>query len=637
MYINVGRLFEADDVNRKLPSLQETLMDSKKHESEMQQIWSGFPISRKEALSFSLIAGSFILLGALGFLASVYVATPELVWTVRGLGPLALALMAVTSLVLWSRGRVRAVALVLIYGSWLYATVVSAFDGGLRSVTLWFYPPIIMMAAWRLGTGYGSVVAAASVAVCTGFYAAESAGVLPAPPPISAALLLIVEAPVLVFSAFLIAALVRSYRGRLDEVSHLTDRLTRRGLELESSEAKYRELVTNANAIILRMGPDGTVTYFNEFAECFFGYSADEILGRHVVGTIVPPRESESGRDLAQLLAAIVDDPASHRENENENVTRDGRRVFVRWANRAILDKDGRPAGVLCIGHDITGKKQVEKELEQYRHHLEELVFSRTAELAAARDAAEAANRAKSVFLANMSHELRTPMNGIMGMTTLALRRATDPKQIDQLEKSMGAARHLLGVINNVLDISRIEADRLTLEEGDFSLSRVIAETCGTQEAAARAKGLDLVREIAADVPDQLRGDARRLGQVVLNFIDNAVKFSDHGQIRVRASADAQDSHGVQLRIEVADQGMGIGAGQQSRLFEAFTQADDSMTRAHGGTGLGLAISRRIARLMGGDVGVTSQEGLGSTFWLCIPLRRASDNPPAEGATAVTP
>ena len=174
------------------------------------------------------------------------------------------------------------------------------------------------------------------------------------------------------------------------------------------------------------------------------------------------------------MLAAIVADPGSYPENENENMTRDGRRVFVHWANRIILDAQNRPSGVLCIGHDITEKRHSDKELALHRNHLEELVLSRTAELAAARDAAEAANRAKSEFLANMSHELRTPMNGIMGMTNLALRRATDPKQVDQLNKSLSAARHLLGVINNVLDISRIEADRLTLDEDDFSLSRKI-------------------------------------------------------------------------------------------------------------------------------------------------------------------
>ena len=252
-----------------------------------------------------------------------------------------------------------------------------------------------------------------------------------------------------------IGILSRAFNGLMQDLQDTT--VSRASLEaaytaLQASEAKYRELVSNANALILRIGPDGRVTYFNEFAEHFFGYSSDEVMGRHVVGTIVPPRESETGRDLAQLLAAIVADPGSYPENENENMTRDGRRVFVHWANRIILDAQNRPSGVLCIGHDITEKRHSDKELALHRNHLEELVFSRTAELAAARDAAEAANRAKSVFLANMSHELRTPMNGIMGMTSLALRSATDPTQIGWLKKGMNAAQHLLDHVERLVD-----------------------------------------------------------------------------------------------------------------------------------------------------------------------------------------
>jgi PAS domain S-box-containing protein len=432
---------------------------------------------------------------------------------------------------------------------------------------------------------------------------------------------------VALYSGDEIGILTRAFNGLMQNLQDTT--VSRSSLEeayaaLQASEAKYRELVANANAIILRMAPDGTVTYFNEFAERFFGYSSDEVMGRHVVGTIVPPRESETGRDLKQLLSAIVADPARYPEHENENMTRDGRRVFVRWANRAILDAQNRPVGVLCIGHDITEKRLVDKELELHRHHLEELVYSRTGELAAARDAAEAANRAKSVFLANMSHELRTPMNGIIGMTNLALRRATDPKQIDQLKKSLGAADHLLGVINNVLDISRIEADRLVLEEADFSLAEVIAEACDMKEEAARAKGLTLSREIAADLPARLCGDALRLRQILLNFIDNAVKFSERGRLDVRASIVDQDWTSLRVRIEVADQGIGLSVEHQAKLFQAFAQADDSMTRKYGGTGLGLSISRRIARLMGGDVGVSSEEGAGSRFWVVVRLRRAT-------------
>jgi signal transduction histidine kinase len=343
------------------------------------------------------------------------------------------------------------------------------------------------------------------------------------------------------------------------------------------------------------------------------------------------------GDDAAALFAAVhPDDLDRHRLSLDESARelspwhQEFRLQFAaepeRWLQVDALPQAEADGAVLWHGYiaDISARKATEAELGQHRHRLEEIVYSRTVELAQARDAAEAANRAKSVFLANMSHELRTPLNGIMGMTTLALRSAVDERQIDQLNKSQGASRHLLAVINDILDISKIEADRMTLEERNFSLSELFDETLRMQEDAARAKGLALRFEISPELPDTLCGDPLRVRQVLLNFIGNAVKFSERGEILVRAAPAEADGPSVLLRLEVSDQGIGIGPEQRERLFRPFSQADDSSTRRHGGSGLGLIISLRIARLMGGDVGVDSTPGVGSRFWATLRLRRAT-------------
>ena len=280
--------------------------------------------------------------------------------------------------------------------------------------------------------------------------------------------------------------------------------------------------------------------------------------------------------------------------------------------------------------------KVANEKLDAHRGRLETEVLQRTAALSIAKEAAEAASRAKSVFLSNMSHELRTPMNGVMGMIDLVLSRATDPKQIDWLSKSKSSAKHLLDVINDILDISKIESDRMVLEEKDFSLSQAIDDVLSMQGAAALVKGLRLSHEIDTSLPDIFCGDVLRLKQILLNFVGNAVKFSDQGKITVRAHAVEKADTGVLLRIEVTDQGIGISLEEQKRLFHAFTQADDSMARKYGGTGLGLIISKRLALLMGGDVGVESAPGMGSTFWFTARLTAWATQPVVSESEAIS-
>lgn len=282
---------------------------------------------------------------------------------------------------------------------------------------------------------------------------------------------------------------------------------------------------------------------------------------------------------------------------------------------------------VLVAGYtiDITERRQAEQELESYRNHLEHLVEERTAALSVAKEVAEAANRAKSTFLATMSHELRTPMNGIMGMVDLARRRATDPRQIEQLGKAQQASHNLLAVINDILDISKIEAERLKLEEIDFRLGAIL-DNLGSLIADRMAeRGLKLQLDLASELAHRpLRGDPSRLAQILINLAGNAIKFTEAGSIAIKIQVQEERPQDVVLRFAVSDTGIGIATEQLPRLFTAFEQADGSTTRKYGGSGLGLAISKRLVQMMGGTIGVDSVLGAGSTFWFTIVARQGA-------------
>ncbi|GAB0057162.1 Sensor histidine kinase RcsC [Candidatus Magnetaquicoccaceae bacterium FCR-1] len=253
-------------------------------------------------------------------------------------------------------------------------------------------------------------------------------------------------------------------------------------------------------------------------------------------------------------------------------------------------------------------------ELEAYKEHLEELVDERTRELTVAMGKAQAAAKAKSDFLANMSHEIRTPMNAIIGMTHLVLRTELNDKQRNHIQKVEGAAKNLLGIINDILDFSKIEAGKMNVEQADFSLKVVLDHVNDISLLKARDKGLDLVFRIPSTVPDALIGDGMRLGQVLTNLVNNAIKFTEKGRVLVAASRIADEDDHVRLRFAITDTGIGLSREQIGRLFEAFSQGDGSTSRRYGGTGLGLSISKRLVELMDGEIGVESEPGVGSTF-----------------------
>jgi PAS domain S-box-containing protein len=293
---------------------------------------------------------------------------------------------------------------------------------------------------------------------------------------------------------------------------------------------------------------------------------------------------------------------------------------FVRTFKKPIYDPAGQPACLICVSVDITENRRAERALLNLNEHLEERVASRTRELDLAKKQAEEASLTKGKFLANMSHEIRTPMNGVIGMAYLALKTDLTAKQRDYLEKIHAAGEHLLGIIDDILDFSKIEAGKLEIEMVDFRLDAVLKNLGSLITGKAEAKGLRLLHDIAPDVPNDLRGDPLRLGQILINFANNAIKFSDRGEIIIRARVEQREAARCQLRFEVQDSGIGISAETLSKLFQSFQQADASTTRQFGGTGLGLAICKQLVDLMQGEIGVDSQPGRGSTFWFRVTL-----------------
>jgi PAS domain S-box-containing protein len=393
---------------------------------------------------------------------------------------------------------------------------------------------------------------------------------------------------------------------------------------LQESERKYRELVENANSIILRWTREGRVTFLNEFGQRFFGFAADEILGRHVIGTIVPANDS-GGQDLGELMEEILSDPAAFEQNVNENVLRSGERVWIAWTNRIVRNEQGLVSEILSIGTDVTEQRRSEEAIRELNATLEQRVARRTAELAVAKDRAEAADRVKSAFLATMSHELRTPLNSIIGFTGIMLQELAGPLN-DEQRKQLGmvrdSSRHLLALINDVLDISKIEAGQLDVSSVPFDLRASIEKAVSLAQPLADKKDLTLTATLAPQL-GELVSDPRRVEQVLLNLLSNAIKFTDKGSVTLTADVlpAAERTAVPAIRIAVADTGIGIKPQDLAELFQPFRQVDTGLARQHEGTGLGLAICRRLAGLLGGEIEAKSEWGEGSVFTLTLPAR----------------
>jgi PAS domain S-box-containing protein len=410
---------------------------------------------------------------------------------------------------------------------------------------------------------------------------------------------------------------------------------TRAEEALRESEHRYHSLVHGLSAGVVMQGRDGAIQAWNPAAQAILGLAGEQIQGLidfdprwrviHDDGRAFPVEERpgaevlRSGLPLRDVLMGIVKP--------------EGPTTWVSVSASPIFEPASpSPAAVVVSFVDVSAQRQAQRELEAHRQRLEELVQERTLKLADATEAAQAASRAKSAFLANMSHEIRTPMNAILGNAGLLRLAGVTPAQERRLERIDTATRHLLGIIDDILDISKIEAGKLVLEEMPVDLDLLLGQVGAVITERAEDKGLHLVVEKVA--PGQaLFGDPTRLRQALLNYAANAIKFTDRGSVTLRVHVAQDGDDAALLRFEVEDTGIGIAPEVQARLFAGFEQADNSTTRKYGGTGLGLAITRRLAGMMGGSAGVHSTPGVGSTFWFTAWLRKGA----AADATATPP
>jgi PAS domain S-box-containing protein len=389
---------------------------------------------------------------------------------------------------------------------------------------------------------------------------------------------------------------------------------------LKESEARQKVILDSLGEGVFGTDSNGICTFINPAALAMLGFEENEVLGKnqhllfhhqHPDGSDYPPAECP--------VSQTMRDGKVRRQTE-WFWRKNGEPFPIRITVTPKM-RQGEISGSVVAFADITESERVAEELEQHRNHLEEQVQLRTAQLEEARTAAETANRAKSAFLANMSHEIRTPMNAILGMAHLMRRDGVSSQQADRLDKIDHATQHLLAIINDILDISKIEAGKLTLEHGPVDIPEILGGVVKLLGERVQSRGLVLLIETDA-FPERFLGDATRISQSLINYTGNAIKFTESGSITLRAKRLSEDETSATLRFEVEDTGIGIAPETVGSLFDAFKQADSSTTRKFGGTGLGLAITKHLARAMGGDAGVNSQLGRGSCFWFTVRLEK---------------
>ncbi|HEX4131960.1 MAG TPA: response regulator [Pirellulales bacterium] len=363
---------------------------------------------------------------------------------------------------------------------------------------------------------------------------------------------------------------------------------------LRASDERARQIIDSAYDAFVAMTAEGQIVDWNRQAEAIFGWRSDQVMGRQVVDTLIPPEYRDAHDAGLTRFLETGEGPLLNKPVEVTALHRDGHQFPVELTIAPI--RLGSIWLFSAFVRDISQRRQL------------------VAETLRAREAAEAASRAKGDFLANMSHEIRTPLNGALGMIELALDTDLAPEQREYLEMARTSADYLLSVVNDILDFSKIEAGKLDLESIDFELCETVDDTVTTLAQRAHKKGLELASHIVADVPEVLVGDPGRLRQVIVNLVGNAIKFTDRGEVVIHVDCESRTTDHAILHFKVTDTGIGIAADRQDSLFRAFTQVDSSTTRKYGGTGLGLAISASLVQMMGGRIWLESTPGVGSTF-----------------------
>ncbi len=373
-------------------------------------------------------------------------------------------------------------------------------------------------------------------------------------------------------------------------------------------------LLDQVSNIVIAIDLDGNVIFWNKFAETLLQWTAEEILGRNIADTIVPESELKAMREVVSYLMAN-----SSFAGEFQMMKKDGSTISAFQSFSTIKDGLGSNIGMVSVAVDITERKRAEEALNK------------------AKEDAEAAAKAKSEFLANMSHEIRTPMNAVIGLTELLQMTDLNPEQRDYVETIRNSGDFLLTIINNLLDFSKIDSGKIDLESRPFDLSDCIENSLDLVATEASKKGLNLSCAIIPGASGTILGDPSRLSQILLNLLNNAIKFTDSGEVIILASARKINGNIHEVHFEVRDTGIGIPADKLNRLFQPFSQVDASTTRKYGGTGLGLAISKRLVEIMGGRIWAESDEGKGSSFHFTILATYTTEKPARLKDTASQP